>query len=758
MIDFVKAKRHYIMALAIMFVVVSLSGTTYSLFFNVDSTDNFTYNTGILDLQFVEDEQINIQNAFPIIDSEGLNSTPYTLTIKNTGSLPYLFDIKMLSTTEDNVIDMKYIKIQVNNDDAATLYEKSNIIASNIILYPEEEKTFKVKVWLDINTPNAELGKTFMAKLVTSGEAIYKTLDTSGANHPDLTDDMIPVYYDETTKEWKKADHSNTINTYEWYNYDNGKWANVVTIKSGNKKIYDITRNNNLNITETRNNNGNYISDESSLDIGLSNYNYNNISNIFRIKFNDLNEDNTYIISNGKISYYYNNKTNKFTLKVGNNTVESSTYQLEVGKWYILGYTYDTNKVSFYIDGKNISTKNISGSIYSNNSFKIATDNDQTIISNLEVGDIYIYKNILTEENINNNYKNEINIIYNNLVAGYNDFEPKTLSEYYDGEDFGSTILLDDINSFYVWIPRYKYKLWNVTGTPGIDSYDAYNKGIDIIFENNQETSGVIKCQNNICYSDNLLITKVTNNDNGKYYTHPAFTTEEKELTGIWVSKYETSTSSKDCNSESTSGCLSNNLQIESKPNNTAWRNNYLSYFYQNIKKFDTNDNNYSVIKNTEWGALSYLTHSKYGLCQNNKCENIGTNKTYISGTEIKDSTTNNMYGIFDLSGSATEFVMANYADEFNNLTLNESHFGSTPIINNDYDLYQKNTFILGDATKEISLKEGIWYNNYASFVNETNNWFIRGGIGVTENNGIFYYNGTTDTNSEYITTRIVIK
>ena len=33
-----------------------------------------------------------------------------------------------------------------------------------------------------------------------------------------------------------------------------------------------------------------------------------------------------------------------------------------------------------------------------------------------------------------------------------------------------------------------------------------------------------------------------------------------------------------------------------------------------------------------------------------------------------------------------------------------------------DYDLYQNNSFILGDATKEISLNEGIWYNNYNSF------------------------------------------
>ena len=73
------------------------------------------------------------------------------------------------------------------------------------------------------------------------------------------------------------------------------------------------------------------------------------------------------------------------------------------------------------------------------------------------------------------------------------------------------------------------------------------------------------------------------------------------------------------------------------------------------------------------------------------------------------------MYGVFDLSGSATEFVMANYADSNNNITLNDSHFDNTSINNNDYDLYHNNTFILGDATKEISLQEGIWYSNYNS-------------------------------------------
>ena len=70
--------------------------------------------------------------------------------------------------------------------------------------------------------------------------------------------------------------------------------------------------------------------------------------------------------------HIFNNETNKFEFKVGNNIVHSNEYSIEENKWYILGYTYDQSKVSFYIDGKKISTINLSGNISTNESFKKA--------------------------------------------------------------------------------------------------------------------------------------------------------------------------------------------------------------------------------------------------------------------------------------------------------------------------------------------------------------------------------------------------
>lgn len=719
MIDFIKTKRTYIIALAVLFLFVTLSDTTYSLFLKSDTTDEFNYNTGILDLKFVEDEQITLQEAFPMNDSDGAKLTPYTLTIKNTGSLIYLFDLNMVKTNETNSIDTKYIKVKVNDYLPHTLSSSNNRLVSNIILYPNEEITFKINVWLDIDTPNNELGKSFNAKVVTSGSAIYKTIDESGANHPKLNDDMLPVYYSENDKSWHLADSSNMNNNYNWYNYDNKKWANSIVIKDSNREIYDITGNNNLNITDLTVNNGNAVINNNYLDLNITNYNYSSISNIIRVKINDLSK-NAYFISNDKMSYYYNPYNQVFTFKLGNNAVSSNQYKLDENTWYILGYTYDGNNISFYVNGTKLSTSSINGSLSSNLSFKLGTDYSNNQISKITIGDILFYNRILTDNEISNNYKTSLNIIKNGLIYGYNQFTPMTLKEYYLSSNLGTVINNNDISSQYVWIPRFKYKVWNVLGETNTDTYDANHKGIDIAFENLNSSSGTIYCEGTNCYSDIAKTIPVSNNDNGKYYTHPAFDTTTEKLYGIWVSKYE----------------VSNNYEI--KNGNNILTNTYLSTYYNQIKNI-SDTYNYHVIKNTEWGTLTYLTHSKYGLCDNNSCKVIGTNNTYISGSELTDTTTGNIYGIFDASGNGSEYTMANITTT-DSLNLNNSFFNGTPLGTDDYDLYTSNSFILGDATKELSQKN----------IDTTNNWIIR--------SNLYDYSTSNDIESNNITTRIVVK
>lgn len=739
-------KKNYILLIAIIFVAVSLSGTTYSLFIKVDDTNQFNYKTGILDLEFQEENIIELPEAFPVSDTKGMSYEPYTLSVKNIGTIAYIFDLKVSDNDDNKLINSKYIKVQIDDNLPITLQNSNNTLKKNIILYPGETIKFKIKMWLDINTPNTELGKQFNATLITSGSSFYKTLDESGANHPSLEDNMLPVYYDEYNKVWKKADESNLDASYKWYDYDDKMWANSIVLKDGEKVIHDISsKNNNIkNISNINVIDKNLILENNKLDINLSNYINKNISIVERLALNDLKHNDIDIISNDGFNLRYNTKNNNFIIDINGFNITSNKYIIEENKFYIITLTMSDKDINLYINGSSV----LNYSMAINTNYNILTIGG---IGNVLVSDLYVYNDILTSKEVNNNYRDNLILITDNLVSGYNNFYPMTTDTYYKSSPLGTTIKDSDINEFYVWIPRFKYRLWNVTGEPNISSYDAYTKGIDISFEKNKESGGSIYCKDNICYSDEERTISLTQNDNDKYYTPSSFTNNE-ELLGFWVGKYEVSNGCKD-------NCLTNSSDLTILPNQESWRNNNLSNYYEAIKG---KGNSYHIIKNSEWGTISYLSHSKYGICSNMKCTEITSNNTYISGKEGKDSTTGNIYGVFDMAGSASEFVMANYTSN-NSLALNNSNFKyNVTIPSTDYDLYSGTNFILGDATKEILLTQsstGSWDNNYSIFIDKVNNWFIRGGMAGNEvGNGIFYYNATNDSPSEYITTRVVVR
>ena len=487
-------------------------------------------------------------------------------------------------------------------------------------------------------------------------------------------------------------------NNDPWYNYTDKLWANSVVVKDSSKYIFDTTRNNDLPATNVKANNGNLIIDENYLDIGLSSYNYSQISQIIRVKITDLNEKQIYFVSNGNIAYYYDNATHKFIFQNGDAVVSSSEFAFEKDNWYIIGYTYDTNKVTFYANGNKVGEATITGTISTGPSFKLGTNNAVSTISKLTVGDILTYNRLLTDKEISTNYKLSMNLINDGLVSAYQQFNPMTLKEYYQNSDLGTKINENDIDSFYVWIPRYKYRIWNITGKTDIDSYDAYKNGIDIIFENGNAKTGIINCQKNNCFNDNLATVPVSEVDNNKYYTHNAFTNNDKELLGLWISKYEVT--------------LDNDKT-----------------FNEHI----TSTNKNSIITNSEWGAVAYLTHSNFGICNTSKCNSV---------THDNDSTTGNITGVFDMAGSYSEYTSS--------LITNET--------NNNYETYLPNTFILGDATKELQLTNGIWNQNTYNNLDKENNWIIRGGNNQNNNSGLFTYMNSSDLGTNNLITRTIIK
>lgn len=235
----------------------------------------------------------------------------------------------------------------------------------------------------------------------------------------------------------------------------------------------------------------------------------------------------------------------------------------------------------------------------------------------------------------------------------------KTRAEYLSSP-IGTPILSTDIVAQYVWIPRYRYELFD----------SNTNIPINIIFES-------------------IATIKSSGTNEGEWLTHPAFTYNKQELTGIWVAKYEASNQN-------------NNIII--RVNQPVWTGLEYTQARDKASEMSNQSNIYGLrevnthlMKNSEWGAVAYLTNSTYGNLTNN-------------------STTGNITGIYNLTGNK-EFVM-----------IDNSNFN----------------------TKGFALEETSDWTTNNSYVTSVNRYLTRG------NNSIFNYESILSANNIAFRTAII--
>ena len=327
----------------------------------------------------------------------------------------------------------------------------------------------------------------------------------------------------------------------------------------------------------------------------------------------------------------------------------------------------------------------------------------------------------------------------------------------------GETIPESNIESYFVWIPRFKYQIFDEGNYTSLTSIQNKVQTINVVFENKDTTpsNGTTK---------------------GSYLTHPAFTSFDSN--GFWVGKFETgydgatSTTAAQVNSVDTS-------KIIIKPNVYSWRNITVGNAFKNSYDYQR-DLDSHMMKNTEWGAVAYLHHSIYGSETSVRVNNNGALITgyaatveptkvfspssidgdryestslgndgtytvnYLNSNSGVASTTGNKTGIYDMSGGAWEYVMGYTTSSStiggtSEITSIYSDFFTNSIYTKYWDKYtsnsqtQYNNRILGDATGELgpfknsddldggARPKSSWYKNYSNFAYSSNPWFIRG-------------------------------
>lgn len=304
----------------------------------------------------------------------------------------------------------------------------------------------------------------------------------------------------------------------------------------------------------------------------------------------------------------------------------------------------------------------------------------------------------------------------------------------------GTTISMDEILQMYVYIPRYRYLLWNA------ENGTSSEQMINIEFENTKTA-------------------KSTGSKNGEWLTHPAFTFGDTELPGIWVGKFESTGSTDNFTIKPNEKTLVS-LNVSSMFNLSRTVTSTKASIYGT----NSNTSDSHMMKNVDWGAVIYLSHSIYGryinstTCIDSGCEiwennintkedsytdinkntSVGYSITGCSGTAVRSSmsisskcasgydwtskgvnasTTGNQYGIYDMSGGSSEYVMGvmlnqdgstiAYGDSgFNSSNMPDKKYYSTysykeETAQNNISWYYSNK--LGEALNEVY--KGFWYD-----------------------------------------------
>ena len=222
---------------------------------------------------------------------------------------------------------------------------------------------------------------------------------------------------------------------------------------------------------------------------------------------------------------------------------------------------------------------------------------------------------------------NEGKVTRANLAHEWYNYEEKRwanaviLTENAKEPEVGAIIPESDIESYFVWIPKYKYKIFDMGKyTSLVDTVEENREhAIEIIFgdtdtTDNGKTNGESECAS----------PKESGQDGacsvGKWMTHPAFLAFEG-TTGIWVGKFETGYKSAKQYADfyKDNACLEAVNKIDAneviiKPNVYSWRCIDVANAYKTSLGYQEGLQSH-MMKNTEWGAAVYLTQSIYGRC-----------------------------------------------------------------------------------------------------------------------------------------------
>lgn len=260
--------------------------------------------------------------------------------------------------------------------------------------------------------------------------------------------------------------------------------------------------------------------------------------------------------------------------------------------------------------------------------------------------------------------------------------------------DGTTTVAEADLGSMFVWIPRYAYSINSYhTSADGEGKTQNITNVVFLKGVSNRDSNGTE-------YYASYNPDSVTTGSKTPTIVHPAFNFGGKALSGIWVAKFEAGMAETLSTSTNNDG----NKTVKVVPNAETWRYIQVGNCFKASLKMQVSGNPYGIsgadshlMKNSEWGAVAYFAASQYGKTPtiNSLYEYDNTSNVYheYAGgkdykTNVSQSTTGNVTGIYDLNGGAWEYVAAYYDNGNSNLSSQGRECFSNNKLKSEYAKY----------------------------------------------------------------------
>ena len=750
-----KITQHKRIKISIFIAVIGIAsllvGGSYALFNTIlISNKNQVIKVGSVAVKVTETgSELGQLILEELTDEEGQNSDIYySFKVENIGTEKVYYKVLLVDEEgKTNTLDDKYVRANVEIDGDVKLpvnIEETQRLIYQDIIEQNETKEYKLRIWLNfgdlsIEQKQAELNKEAHFKLKVEAEQILNTRQTLTITVENLIKNGS---YEQGTSNWSLSS-AEVVSTESYSGSSSLKLLGSTTAMTTQMLDYSSPIINHKYYGRL---------------MFKSSEGYTNADN----RFEWYHTDNPIALM---VFANKNTQTSEWTLLSSIQQITASDYLSE--SWHIRNFTVNGSSDSYVDDLVIYDLTEIFGE--GNEPTKEWCDknlpyvSDKAEITVYSSGKVEINKQDFTGANVPQLASNMIPVYYDvgeSVWKKAGSSNEKAIEKWYDYENGmwanavtvtevngsrsdlvdatpGTPIPMDRINTMWVWIPRF-----TATG----DTVN-YNGGT-------QANPGAF----NITFVDKNISA------------HDAFNFGEA-VSGFWMGKFENSSDTTCTITNSASvgaGCNLINIRPKIIPSVASWRGAQMSTFYSNILSMKEEGNPYGfdttkdinidthMLKNNEWGAVAYLSQSIYGRCTSSTgCKEIGinnsssnitgtgapagsstsvTNGTYETSLGIDASTTGNIYGIYDMSGGAYDYVMGNY-----NSTAGS--YGTIP------DAKYINIYTTSEAYTTANLQHALietsgWYSDRLTFVSSGSPWFLRGGHNSeTTSTGIYSCN-----------------